>query len=377
MSALYIHIPFCSQKCPYCDFYSFVGSELQIESYIDLLCQNINVLKEVNLPSAPFETLYFGGGTPSLLQPKQIEKILKKIEECFGIDINAEVTMEANPGTITLQRLEGYRLAGINRLSLGVQSLQNENLHKLGRIHDVDQIYIGIENARKAAFDNLSLDLMFALPGQVVRDVEIELSELLSFDPEHVSLYGLSFEEGTDFYRQLQSGQLSKSDEGLYADQYELLHDQLELSGYEHYEISNFARPGFRSRHNQVYWERKHCQAIGVGSHSFIDKGWGERWSVPASMEEYKASLGDAENPARLVETYNKQEAMGEYIYLGMRTRDGVNKQAFQEKFNCHVEDVFPEALERIEVFLEITENHYCLNLKGWLLYDHLISNFL
>ncbi|MDX2493991.1 MAG: radical SAM family heme chaperone HemW [Desulfuromusa sp.] len=379
MSSLYIHIPFCSSKCPYCDFFSRVGSQQQIDEYVELLNLNIKILRQKLSSCPPFKTIFFGGGTPSLLSIKQIENILNSIEQNFGIETAAEITLEANPGTVTLEQLQGYRQAGINRLSLGIQSLNDQTLQMLGRIHTANQTRESVAAARTAGFDNLSLDLMFALPNQDLVSLEQEITALLTLSPEHISLYGLSFEEGTDFFTRLQSGQLSSCEDNLYADQYQLLHEQLDAAGFEHYEISNFARPKRRCCHNQVYWQRGDCLAIGAGAHSFVNQKWGERWHIPANLQDYKKSLLRGEDPAELLETYNQLEAMKEYVYLALRTSDGIEQEEFEQKFNLPLQQAFPEALNKATDYLHpsLTTGRYSCNLNGWLLYDHLISHFL
>ena len=377
MSSIYLHIPFCSRKCPYCDFFSQVGTQQQIDEYVDLLDLNVRILQQKNPLSPPFETIFFGGGTPSLLSAKQIEKILNRIHQTFGIKSAAEITLEANPGTINLQKLQGYRQAGINRLSLGIQSLNDQNLQFLGRIHSAKQAQESIVTARTAGFGNLNLDLIFALSSQSLTQLEQEISALLNFNPEHISLYGLSFEEGTNFSARLKSGEITACEENLYADQYLLLHKKLHAAGYEHYEISNFARPGKRCQHNQVYWQRRNCMAIGAGSHSFIETEWGERWHIPTDLKSYKKLLFHDKDPARLLEIYDQQGAMKEFAYLALRTSHGVDLQEFKQKFNLHFDQVFPTALNKVGPYLQPNDHRYNLEPNGWLLYDHLVSHFL
>ncbi|MDA3902382.1 MAG: radical SAM family heme chaperone HemW [Desulfuromusa sp.] len=377
MSSLYVHIPFCASKCPYCDFFSQVGSQQHIDEYVELLNLNIEILKRNSSPSPPFSTIFFGGGTPSLLSSRQIESILNSLEQNFGIAMDAEITLEANPGTVDLAKLQGYRQAGVNRLSLGIQSLTEKNLKLLGRIHSVKQARESIFAARTAGFDNLSLDLMFALPSQDLRSLEQEVSALLNLNPEHISLYGLSFEEGTEFSLRRQSGELASCGDNLYADQYQLLHDQLVAADYEHYEISNFAQPGQRCRHNQIYWQRRNCLAIGAGAHSFIEQGWGERWHIPTNLQKYKESLLQGENPAELLETYDHQGAMREFVYLALRTSGGADLHEFKRRFERPMEEVFSVALKNTGKYLHSNNDHYSFEQTGWLLYDHLISHFL
>ena len=379
MSSFYLHIPFCSSKCPYCDFFSQVATQQQIDEYVELLYLNINVLKQKTLSCPPFKTIFFGGGTPSLLSVKRIKNILSSLQQTFGIETDAEITLEANPGTVNLEQLRGYRQAGINRLSIGIQSLNDQNLKVLGRTHSAKQARKSVTDARAAGFDNLSLDFMFALPNQELSTLERGIVELLNLSPEHISLYGLSFEEGTPFFKQLQAGKLSSCEENLYADQYQLLHEQLNIAGFEHYEISNFARPKRRCRHNQVYWQRGDCLAIGAGAHSFMNQKWGERWHIPANLHGFKKSLLHGESPAELLETYSQLGAMKEYVYLALRTSDGIDLEEFKQKFGCSLQQVFPAAIDKISPYLDspVNSDHYSFNQNGWLIYDHLISHFL
>ena len=377
MSSLYLHIPFCSRKCPYCDFFSEVGTQQKINNYVELLNRNIKILRQHNLDSPPFETIFFGGGTPSLLSIQQIKSILHNIQQNFGIESTAEITLEANPGTIDLDKLQGYRQAGINRLSLGIQSLDDQNLQLLGRIHSAKQAQESIVAARAAGFDNLSLDLIFALPNQCLSALEHDVSALLDFNPEHISLYGLSFEEGTEFFSRLKSGKITVCEESLYADQYLLLHEKLVAAGYDHYEISNFSRPGKRCQHNQVYWQRGNCLAVGVGSHGFDEQEWGTRWHTPTDMKRYEELLLQGRDPAELLETYEHYGAMKEYVYLGLRTRDGINLRKFEQKFGGQYDQVFAAAIHKTRQYIQTDEDHSRFNIKGWLIYDHLISSYL
>jgi len=377
MGSLYLHIPFCSSKCPYCDFFSQVGSQQQLDEYVELLKLNIEILSGETDNDVSLDTIFFGGGTPSLLSQKQLQSILTHVDQNIGIKGNAEITLEANPGTLTPESLRGYRCAGINRLSLGIQSLNEQNLQRLGRIHTVAQARESIVSARSAGFDNLNLDLMFALPNQDISLLKHEISALLNFSPEHISLYGLSFEEGTEFFLQQQSGQIEPCEESLYADQYRLLHHHLTVAGYEHYEISNYAKSGSTCRHNQVYWQRRNCLAVGVGAHGFDEQGWGVRWYVPADLQRYSELLLQGENPAEQLETYDRHGAMKEYVYLALRTSTGINLQDFQQRFGVRFEQVFATENDKVGQYLLIDNNRCYLDADGWLIYDHLISNYL
>lgn len=380
MSSLYLHIPYCSRKCPYCDFFSQVGSQQQISAYVDLLLRHLEIISALDrYRSHPLKTIFFGGGTPSLLTIAQLNTILERINKVFALGSGVEISLEANPGTVDGDLLRGYRQAGINRLSFGAQSLNANNLKLLGRIHDVEDIYSGYRAARAAGFDNISFDLMFGLPGQSLADLEREVLDLLQLAAEHVSLYGLSYEEGTDFYRQLQGGRIEACQDDHYADQYQLIAALLTVAGYEHYEISNFSRPGKSCRHNQNYWQRRTCFALGAGAHSFNANNWGERWHVPADLNRYAHALKQGKNPARLLEEYDRDGAMREYVYLALRTRRGLDPRLFATRFRGEFQVEFAAELKRIERYIEIDAKSGCyrFNLSGWLIYDHLISYFL
>lgn len=376
MSSLYLHIPYCSRKCPYCDFFSRVGSPRQLASYVALLEKHLAWLFQPGTASDELETIFFGGGTPSLLSAEQVGRLLSRLSASVGIAANAEISLEANPGTLEAGKLSGYRAAGINRLSLGVQSLNDLQLQQLGRIHTAAQAKQAIKMIRATGFDNLSLDLMFSLPGQRRHDLQEDLAELLAFAPEHLSLYGLSYEEGTEYAARLEAGTIIPVAEEEAAVQYQLIHEQLQAAGYEHYEISNFARPGYRCRHNQVYWQRQACLAVGCGGHSFTPRGWGERWFVPADLETYRTNLEQGREPAERLERFDRRGAMAETLYLALRTADGIVTDCFQEQFGETPEQAFPEAFSRLADHLVRKPGGWSFKPESWLLFDHLISYF-
>ena len=380
MSSLYVHIPFCLQKCPYCDFFSQVGTAQQIDAYVDLLITHLSVFRNEGVgPFSPLKTIFFGGGTPSLLSVEQLNTLLNQIKHTFSFEDYPEISLEANPGTVTAEKLHGYRQAGVNRLSIGVQSLDDNNLQTLGRIHNVEQVAHTVTSARDAGFDNISLDLMFGLPGQSTAALEREVVGLLGFFPEHISLYGLSYEEGTDFYWQRKAGKLVACADDLYAEQYQFIHDLLTDGGFIHYEISNFSRSTHQCRHNLNYWQRQTCHALGAGGHSFVDSGWGERWHVPADLKRYAEVLRLGENPAEFLEGYDRDSAMREYVYLTLRTRNGLDLKQFEEKFDCSFTQKFSFELLKIGDYIKIDpkSGSYSFTTGGWLIYDHLISHFL
>lgn len=378
MSSFYLHIPYCQHKCAYCDFYSLpLSSRVVLRQYVELLLREIKLLAESRPGQGPLETIFFGGGTPSLLSAEQVDTILNQLTTSFGVASHCEISLEANPGTLTREKLQNYRHAGINRLSLGVQTLNDKQLRQLGRIHSAEEARQAIAMARQAGFTNLSLDLIFALPGQTLAQLEQDVAGLLQLQPEHLSLYGLSFEPGTPLTERQRQGRITEPDEQFYADSYLLIDHLLTAAGFDHYEISNFARPGFRCRHNQNYWQRQTCLAVGCGAHSFFADGWGERWAADTSLPNYRLRLEHSELPMERLEGFDRQAAMAEYIYLTLRTADGLSRSRFKELFATVPEQEFAAAFERNSETLKRSGDCWRFSLQGWLLYDHLISSFL
>lgn len=376
MPGLYLHIPFCRRKCPYCDFFSIEGDDVRLAGYPALLQRHL-AWAAAHGWQGPFDTVYFGGGTPSLLAPAAVGALLDSAAREFGLAGDAEITLEANPGTVTLASLADYRAAGINRLSLGLQSLDPQQLAALGRLHDAAQGVQAVRWARQAGFADLSVDLIFALPGQTLSALDTELDGYLDLAPEHLSCYGLTAEPDTPFHHRVQAGELRLPDDDLYAEAYLLLHHRLQAAGYEHYEIANYARPGHVCRHNLGYWQRRPYLGVGAGAHTFRDVGWGERRTVPADLAGYAAALaGDRETTERL-EGFDRAGAMSETLYLGLRTASGVDDTAFRIRFGCGVAAAYPAAVDRLKPWLNLEAGRWRLTVAGWLLYDRLVQEFL
>ena len=376
MPGLYLHIPFCRRKCPYCDFFSVEEHDAQRRAYPALLRRHLEWAAGHGW-QAPFDTVYFGGGTPSLLSPRAVGSLLEAADRQFGLAGDAEITLEANPGTVTAARLAGYRAAGVNRLSLGLQSLAPGSLTLLGRRHDAVQGVRSVELARRAGFANLSLDLIFALPGQSLAELDTELDRYFALAPEHLSCYGLTAEPDTPFGHRVQAGELHLPDGDFYAEAFLLLHERLATAGFEHYEIANYARPGRACRHNLGYWARREYLGVGAGAHSFREKGWGERWSVPADLAVFGAALRAGTDPAERLEAFDRRGAMGEVLYLALRTRNGMDETAFAKSFGCGVAGAFPDAVKRLQPWLALRDGAWRMSVDGWLLYDRLIQEFL
>ena len=326
---LYIHIPFCKSKCLYCDFYSLPRGEKQMDRYTAALLKH---LAEIAPQAAmqKVDTVYFGGGTPSYLGAKRLIKILKAVKKLYNVEKNAEITLEANPESLadrfTVARL---RRAGFNRVSLGVQSASNEELYAVGRIHTYEQVEKSVAAIRKGKIKNLSLDLIYGLPGQTMESWQESVKKVAALQPEHLSCYGLKIEEGTPLYERQDS--LTLADDDLQADMYLWCCEYLTSLGYEHYEISNFAKPSFRSRHNSRYWALAEYAGFGPGAHS--DFG-GVRYAYVRDLAAYCAAVETGEG-----ELLSEQERIAprdrdtEYLMLSLRTSDGVDAKSFENRF--------------------------------------------
>ena len=374
MTGLYLHIPFCLRKCPYCDFFSVPHHGTAVSAYVQWLIDDLE--QATSHWSGPVSTLFFGGGTPSLLAPHEVARLLSQIDIQLGFTPDAEISLEANPGTLDVEKLSGYRQAGVNRLSIGLQSLNDKRLIQLGRLHDAATGLQAIHDARFAGFENISCDLMFSVPDQTSEDLASDLNKILEIEPEHIAVYGLTIEAGTPFADRQARGELSLPDEDAYIAAYRLLNERLTLAGYEHYEISNFARSRKRCRHNQRYWQRQSVLGLGAGAHSFDAEGWGMRLAIPNDLIAYQADLQAGNDPSRLIETFDRHGAMIEALYLGLRTSDGVDDNVFSERFGCSVEDAFPQAIERCQPHLQKVDGRWRFDLEGWLLFDTLLLHF-
>ncbi len=377
MTGLYLHIPFCLRKCPYCDFFSLAGHSDRISEYVKCLVAHMELFRSSQQDPEPFATVFFGGGTPSLLEPAEVEEILRCADHLWGLTEGVEISLEANPGTLNLAKLEGYWAAGVNRLSLGVQSFHPHFIETLGRLHTLADVENSLSWARQAGYRNIGIDLIFGLPGQTREDWRRDLERALAFGPEHLSLYGLTVEEGTDFACLQSQGKLILPGEEACADMYQDAHVFLRAHGYCHYEISNYARPGFQCRHNLIYWRRQPCLGFGAGAHSFLARSWGERWASPPDLGHYFHSLEQGEDPASRLEIFSRQKAMAETFYLGLRTSAGVCEADFVRLYGAKVREVFPRALERLADNLVFEEGCWRMTYESWLLYDFLIREFL
>lgn len=359
---LYVHIPFCVRKCDYCDFLSGPADEEIQKAYVEQLLEEIR--RDGN-PSAAYEvqTVFFGGGTPSILRADWLCRILCELRQIFPFSKDAEITVEANPGTVEKEKLSAYREAGINRLSFGLQSARNEELKKLGRIHTWEQFLESYEWARQAGFFNINLDLMSALPGQTVRSWQKTLEEVVALDPEHISAYSLILEEGTPFYSQYEKHpDLLPSEEEerqMYSDTKRFL----EARGYERYEISNYAKPGYACRHNVGYWERTDYKGYGLGAASLLNN---IRYTNQTELSGYLAGMTGGSK-----EVLTEQAVREEYFFLGLRKTEGVDPGKYRTYYKNLIKKL------QMQQLLEEKDDKICLTGRGIDVSNYVLAQFL
>ncbi len=370
---LYIHIPFCKQKCSYCDFCSYAEKEDLILKYIKCLLQEVKEVGSNN--RVDFEngkddlfcvkTIYIGGGTPSLIESKYIVQVMEEIKSNFELDKNIEITIEVNPGTVTLEKLEDYNKAGINRLSIGLQSTHEYLLKEIGRIHTYLDFLDTYRFAREAGFENINIDLMIGLPNQTLAEVQDSIEEIISMEPEHISVYSLILEEGTPLFKKVEEG-LELPDEEIERKMYWTVKQILETNGYNHYEISNFAKQGYESKHNLDCWNQKEYIGFGVAAHSYTN---GIRYSNIESLEKYIKNYKEDKTEENLVfhEKQDMEAMQKEYMLLGLRKIDGVSIQEFKIKFIANPVFLYHDKLEKLvnENLIEIDGDQIKLTNKG------------
>lgn len=372
---LYLHVPFCMKKCGYCDFLSWKGTEEEQETYVQGLLKEIESYREF-AKGYKVSTVFLGGGTPSILSGEQIERILGAVSDVFMMDKHAEITLEMNPGTVTEEKLRSYKKAGINRLSIGLQSVKNENLKLLGRIHIYEEFLQSYELARQEGFKNISVDLISSLPGQTLESWKEELQEIVRLNPEHVSVYQLILEEGTPFYE-------------TYADHPELLPDEevsreiylstgriLSEAGYEQYEISNYAKPGQESRHNLKYWDRADYLGLGLGAASMVRN---IRMTNTRNLKTYLEHCSQPKTMRKDVQFLEEPRQMEEFMFLGLRKTRGVSRKEFHRVFGRDMDMVYEKTLAKCleNGMLKEHKDRVFLSEEGVLVSNLVLSEFL
>jgi oxygen-independent coproporphyrinogen-3 oxidase len=382
--AIYLHIPWCLERCPYCDFNTVAARSWPESEYAAALESELATrLQESAFRDRPVATVFFGGGTPSLFAPATIARLIRFIAEHAPLATDAEITLETNPGSTNLDRLSEFRGAGVNRLSLGVQTFNEAYLRALGRHHSVEDSRVALSDARRAGFTNLSLDLIHAIPGQSMVELERDLDEALSFGTEHISAYALTFEPGTPLTRDLQRGRIERLSNDAEAEMLTCIRERLPASGLAAYEVSNFARGRFTARHNQAYWRGGPYLGVGAGAHSFTPKSgeeesWGRRWMNRKDATAYRTQAtleGRAEEES---EELTRHQAMGETCWLALRETRGLERSFFQKRYGADLAQLYPQIEDLCTAgslrwegdFLRLTES-------GLLLADEIFASFL
>ena len=382
-SGLYIHIPFCLKKCPYCDFYSITDLSLR-PAFLDALASEMNMTRKLD---KVFDTLYIGGGTPSVLNIKIIDNIIKTAHECFNIPSNAEITLEVNPGTVTLEQLKGYRQAGVNRVNMGVQSFNSANLDFLARIHSAKDARMAIRLAQKAGYENIGLDLIYGIPDQTKSSWLKDLHSALEFHPQHLSCYTLSFEPGTPMHKDLQNRIFNPLPEHLVCELFETTRSFLNANGYVQYETSNFAHEvidesGIKSaqsnlsRHNVKYWNFSPYIGLGPSAHSFIEP---QRFWNHSNVKKYIQELSKGRLPRAGKESLSREQLMIEAVYLGLRQTKGIVVDAFDKKFSVNFKAMFTGVITDLEQkgLVKMSQNRCALTSKGMLHLDSIATMFI
>jgi oxygen-independent coproporphyrinogen-3 oxidase len=377
--SLYLHIPYCLVKCPYCDFNAYGVRRWPEEQYVQALGAELRQYAAQDpWKGETVETIYFGGGTPSLFSPASIGRLVQLVAGLFPVALNPEVTLEADPASVTRETLMGFREVGVNRLSFGIQSFQPTLLHTLGRIHSAEDGLRVLAQAREAQFTNLNMDLIFGAPGQTFAMLDDDLAQSFAAGVDHISLYNLTYEEGTPFFDMKRKGQLQPVDEDEELAMFTRIREQCLAHGYRHYEISNFARPGFSSRHNANYWKGGSYLGLGAGAHSFTNTpDWGRRWSNERNPTLYIKKVLATHQAQNFAETLTRTQARGEFLFLNLRQLDGLTFSDFAERFGAdliaefpHIEDLVAEGL------LQKTKERIALTPQGLLIADTIFASF-
>jgi oxygen-independent coproporphyrinogen-3 oxidase len=360
---LYLHVPFCVRRCTYCDFSIAVRKRIPADDYVAAIRAELEHVGAVG----SLETIYFGGGTPSLLPPDTVHTVLLDLSRSTPLLDEVEITLEANPEDITPDAARSWAAAGINRVSLGAQSFDDRVLEWMHRSHDAERIGIAVETLRHAGVDNISLDLIFALPAELGRDWRADLDQALALEPAHLSLYGLTVEPRTPLARWVSRGATSVSDDERYADEYLVAHERLAAGGYQFYEVSNAAREGRRSRHNSAYWSGRAYVGLGPAAHSY--DGRTRRWNI-AAWEAYRRALADGRSPVESEEVLTDAQRELEYLYLGLRTQEGLPATILHQRSQPPAP--FQSMLDR--GWLVVNEGRVRCTVEGWLRLDALVG---
>ena len=373
MAGIYIHIPFCKQRCSYCAFYSTTLYNIR-ERYVDALCKEIAMRKEY-AGGTLIETIYLGGGTPSTLSMEQLKRICDTVYAAYQVSPAPEVTIECNPDDLTPDFLAHLKVLPFNRISMGVQSFNDTQLKRLGRRHDAAKARQAVANARSAGYSNISIDLIFALPGSTIDEWEHDLESAIALRPDHLSAYNLTYEEGTPMHRALERGDFTELSEEDNITQFQMLISRLKEAGYSHYEISNFALPGRESRHNSSYWNDTPYIGCGAAAHSY--NGTSRQWNI-ADIQEYIKGIENG-NPVFEIEELTEEERYNDTILTRLRTAEGIPLEWMKKKFGKRLNDYMQSAAEKEIAFgnLKAENGHLSLSEKGIFISDAVIRELI
>lgn len=375
IKSAYLHIPFCEHICYYCDFNKVFIEGQPVDEYIDMLIREMSFLKE-EVSAHPLSTMYIGGGTPTSLSAKQLEKLMIGIHEQLPLASGVEFTVEANPGDLTADKIAVLKNYGVNRLSMGVQSFDDRLLKKIGRKHTASDVFDTMRLLEKSGLNNVSIDLIYALPGQSLESFHDSLDKALSLDLPHYSLYSLILENQTVFYNLARQGRLHLPDEDEEGDMFDLAASFMEAHGRKQYEVSNFAIPGKESQHNLVYWNNEEYYGLGAGASGYLD---GVRYRNFGPIQQYMQPLKEQKRPIRDEEILTEQARMEEELFLGLRKREGVSYALFYEKFKQSLDEVFGNVIEELvaEKLLVKDTQHIALTRRGLALGNNVFQRFL
>ena len=375
MNALYLHIPYCLHKCGYCDFNSHPENREESELYVSALLSEITHYTP-RLQDQRISSVFFGGGTPTLLPPASLDKILGTVIANFDLTPNCEITIEANPATVVEETMEQIRASGFNRISIGVQSFDPHELELLGRVHNEEEINMTLDLARLAGFDNLSCDLMSGLPGQSPEKWKSHLLKALGKKPDHISAYGLTIEPATSFFKLQERGLLTLPPEETQLEMFQITIETMRSAGYEQYEISNFSRPGFECRHNLNYWDNGEYLGLGAGASSYLN---GERFKNVNLPSQYIRRVQSQGSAVESTEKLDLIHAMGETIMLGLRRLKGIQIKDFENRFQVSFTNVYGKVIDPLlcEGLITYNQNQMALSRKGLFLADSVILKFL
>ncbi|EHJ53186.1 radical SAM family heme chaperone HemW [Streptococcus macacae] len=368
----YVHIPFCTQICYYCDFSKVFIKNQPVDAYLKALIKEFNDYYQIK----NLRTLYIGGGTPTAISAVQLDYLLTNLSRNLNLDQMEEFTIEANPGDLTPDKIAVLKQSAVNRISLGVQTFNDKYLKQIGRGHNEDQIYESIASLKKAGFDNISIDLIYALPNQTMADVKENVSKALALEVPHLSLYSLILEHHTVFMNKMRRGRLNLPAEDLEAEMFEYIIGELEHNGFEHYEISNFTKPGFESRHNLMYWDNAEYFGCGAGASGYVK---GIRYRNRGPIQHYLKAIAE-EGHARLQEEELSQtEKMEEEIFLGLRKKSGISIKRFEEKFGLPLTDIYGQVIDELKKdgLIIVEKDQMRMSKKGLFLGDTVAEKFI